>query len=162
MHTWTDKNGDVHTFPRIEYQESKRLKEWDVVDLIEHLDPAKTDLLFERLASDSGFVVSMAYALEHKEPGTDEQVEEFAGLLIGGDKGSGPWLECSEALREAVIDFFPEDRRDVIRQLRVLTILETTQQMMARLDLGSEESDSAIHTSGSNGTSDSSVTTAPD
>lgn len=121
MHTYTDKNGTVHTLPTIDEQTRRRLKAWFVVDLLAVINnPAKWTELFERLASDGEMICNMAYALEHDR--RDEAAElAFGNLLVGGDAGSGPLLECSAALQQAVIDFFPASHRESIRQFYQMT-----------------------------------------
>lgn len=161
-HQWTDATGARRTLPVIDNDVRRRLKLHGIVDLFALLlDGAKWTELFGRLADDAEFIINFAYVMEHAELGTDEQQEEYAGLFCGGESGGAPLIECGDALREAVIDFFPPDRRDAIRRLY---LLETTQQAMAKVketfpDYSSEDSDSRVLTSGMNPCSESSGTT---
>lgn len=162
-HQWTDTKGNVHSLPKINERIRRRLKRWGVVDLLSVInDPVKWQALFERLASDGEFICNLAYSLEHEYLGTDDEQADFGDLLCGGDSGSGPLLEASEALREAVIDFFPVDRRAAIRQLYQMTVLQTAMEMAQTISQGfhSTESDSATPKSGSNQPSESAELTA--
>ena len=159
MHTWTDTNGRAHVIPVIDWPAAIRLKRWGVCDLMGIVrDPEAWSNLFERLGSDGEFVLNVLYTLEHTEKGTDEEQLAFGNLLVGEGVGSGPLLAAMDALRDAVIDFFPAAHRDAIRQLQILNLMPKA--MKAVKDCNLEESASAIPGNGVSTSSVSSGTTA--
>ena len=165
MRKWTDTKGNTHTLPRIDYSLCCRLRDWGVCDLLSLINsPDEWESFFDRVASDGEFIINLAYAIEHSKAGSDEQQQAFGNLLVGGESGSDALLNCSDALRDAVIDFFPGSLRDAIRQFLTLT---QTQKAMATMKSVCPEldsvlsSDSVMPGNGSNGCSESSSTTEP-
>lgn len=165
-HCWTDSLGDKHTLPKITTKERRRLKEWGIVDLYAVvIDFEQWESLFDRISSDGEFITNLAYALEHEKAGSDDEQTAFAELMCGEESGCGPLLECSDALRNAVIDFFPDGRRESIRQLLQLTVTQTAIQAMARsrqqVSTLGQSSDSETQKSGLSGCSELLDTMAP-
>lgn len=157
MHEWTDSTGEKHLIPVIDWPVCVRLKRWGVVDLMAVLnDHDRWSELFERIESDAEFVCNVIYALECQEVGTEEQQMKFGMLLVSD--GSGPLLEAMGALRDAVIDFFPADLRDAIRDLLMMETARKNLKTLQKVS-SSEVSGSAIHGSGSSGSSESSKAT---
>ena len=151
MPKWTDTKGHTHDVPPIDWMLCVRLKRWGVVDLVKALkDPEQVGDLFESLEFDGELIINFAYAIEHKILGTEEQQADFGALLVGGESGIGPLQDCSEALLESVINFFPSDRRAFIRTLhatcRAAQAVRTIQKAGAAIN--SEESDLATGGSG--------------
>jgi hypothetical protein len=162
---FTNARGEVIDLPEIDYAIARRLKRWGVVDLLAVVnDPKAWSELFERLASDMEFIVDVAYSLVHETPGTESQQIEFATSLFGHGQGGGPLILLSESLREAVIDFFPADRRGVIRQLWSMTVMTNSLEMFRSLcpDLDSTGLDLQTVGSGASTCSESSGTMEAD
>lgn len=146
MQTWTDSDGKLHTLPTITYPLAKRLKTLGVVDLLRVVNRNhEWEGLFDRLCEDGELIVSMCYVLEHPAAGSDEEQDAFARLF--GD--AGVIQEASQALQQAVIDFFPADHRDALRQLWTLHATETHLQS-AMTVCHSAQSGSATAGSGAN------------
>lgn len=131
-HSYTDTRGNVHQLPAINERIRRRLRDWMICDLLAVINqPSEWSRLFERLGNDGEYIINFAYALEHDQRGADFQQLEFGNLLVGGEAGSGPLLECSRALQQAVIDFFPVDRRESIRQFYQMSLASS---MAAQLE----------------------------
>lgn len=162
MHTYHDAHGQEHTLPEILYPHAVRLKTWGVIDLMVMVEDARQwRELLERIGSDPETIVNMAYVLEHDAIGTKDEQTTFGESLTGNGKGVGPLLDCGRALQQAVIDFFPVEVRDAIRQFLPMMMMERAQEMLT--DLTSPESDftqsdSPTPGNGSNPCSESSAT----
>lgn len=115
MQKWTDKHGTEHAVD-LDIQAAKDLRDneptaW--LDLIGCLaDPSKIEPMVAQLASDPLFVIPILALLE----GADD-VKQFSRLLHGS-----ALEDASNALTRAIIDFFREPQKSIMRQLHERTL----------------------------------------
>lgn len=164
MYSFTNALDETVRIPEITFDEAERLENLEVFSLFDAVvDPEQMERLFDRLTSDRKFIAEFGYVVLHDT--LDEATQlAFARSLYGNGKGSGPLIALSDALRRAVIDFFPEEQRDAIHQLWTVKVMGKALEDLKRVcpESGSTESDSPAAANGSTPCSEYSGATAAD
>ena len=120
MSTWKDTQGRTWQLG-INVNTIKRVRELAGINLLDVFDGH----LLNRLAEDPELLVNTLYAV-CKPQAEQESVtpEAFAELLVGD-----AIEEAGAALVQGLIDFFPKDRREVLRRLWAATGKAQTEAM---------------------------------
>lgn len=125
MHTWTDSAGQDWVIA-VNIATARRVKELAGVDLLDVFDGS----MLARLAVDPATLVEVLYGLcSKKADERDLSYEQFAERAIGDA------LETAiPAIVQAITDFFPSGRREVLRRLweRVRTADQAAVNLLAK------------------------------
>ena len=164
MYSVTNALGETVHIPEITFDEAERLERLDVFSLFDAVtQPELMESLFRELTGNAKFIAEFGYVVLH-DTLDDEAQLAFARSLYGNKRGSEPLMQLSEALRQAVTDFFPPDLRDATRQLWRLTTVTTAADSLVRTcpELASTGSVIPAAANGSTPCSESSEATAAD
>lgn len=120
MHTFTDNSGRVWTLS-VNVAAMKRVRALCGVDLASIVEVDDNDKpsfkLLEQLSSDPILLVDVLYAVCKPEADArNVNDEDFAAAILGN-----VITAATDALLEDIIDFFPEPKRRMLKQLLTLT-----------------------------------------
>lgn len=111
MNQWTDKNDGTHKVD-IDLVVAERLKTECDFDLVACLtDPKKIEAIFQRLRDEATLVVQLLAVIENV------QDPEAFGKLFSGET----LVDANNALTGAIIDFFPNPQKTILRTMQART-----------------------------------------